>query len=210
LYGIQEIVVPGRSSAIPVASAAPAPEVESSTQLLLRAQEGDADARNTLFARYVPVLQRFARGRLPRWARDARDTGDLVQDSLLQTLKHIGSFRPSRDGALQAYLRQAVMNRIRDEIRKAGRRPKPATVPDVAADHASPLEEAIGQQALQRYEEALARLRAEDREAIIGRIELGYGYDELAGALDKPTAGAARLAVARALVKLAEEMERHG
>jgi RNA polymerase sigma factor (sigma-70 family) len=201
-------VVPGRSSAVPPAPAAPPPEAESSTRLLLRAQQGDADARDALFARYLPVLQRFARGRLPRWARDARETGDIVQDSLLQTLRHVGSFQPSRDGALLAYLRQAVVNRIRDEIRKAGRRPRPGTLPEVAAHGATPLEEAIGQQALQRYETALGRLREEDREAIIGRIELGYGYDELAAALDKPTPGAARLTVTRALVKLAEEMNR--
>ena len=193
---------------MPSPPATPAPEAESSTRLLVRAQQGDDEARNALFARYLPVLQRFARGRLPRWARDARETGDIVQDSLLQSLRHIGSFRPSRDGALQAYLRQAVMNRIRDEIRKAGRRPRPGTVPDVAAQDATPLEEAIGKEALQRYETALGRLRDEDREAIIGRIELGYGYEQLAAALEKPTPGAARLTVTRALVKLAEEMNR--
>jgi RNA polymerase sigma-70 factor (ECF subfamily) len=72
----------------------------------------------------------------------------------------------------------------------------------------SPLEEAIGQEALQRYEAALNRLKPAEREAVIARVEMGCSYDELAIALNKPTADAARKAAARALVRLAREM--HG
>jgi RNA polymerase sigma-70 factor (ECF subfamily) len=74
----------------------------------------------------------------------------------------------------------------------------------------SPLEQAIGREAVERYEEALARLKAEEREAIIARVEMGYTYEELAEALDKPTPDAARKAAQRALVRLAEEMKRGG
>ena len=72
-----------------------------------------------LLARHVVPLQRWASGRLPAWARAVTDTDDLVQDTLLQTFKHISDLEPRAAGALQAYLRQAVMNRIRDEIRRA-------------------------------------------------------------------------------------------
>ncbi len=51
-------------------------------------------------------------------------------------------------------------------------------------------------------------LKPEEREAIIARIELGYSYEELAAALNKPTADAARKTAQRALVRLAEEMKR--
>ncbi len=47
----------------------------------------------------------------------------LVQDTLLQTFKRIDAFEPRRVGALQAYLRQAVLNRLRDELRRKGRQP---------------------------------------------------------------------------------------
>ena len=70
----------------------------------------------------------------------------------------------------------------------------------------SPLDRAIGQEASARYEAALAELKPPEREAIIGRIELGYDYDELAAALGKPSGEAARLAVRRALLRLAEVM----
>jgi RNA polymerase sigma-70 factor (ECF subfamily) len=137
------------------------------------------------------------------------DTDDLVQETLLHTFKKIGDFEPRRVGALQAYLRQAVLNRLRDELRHRARQP-PVTglegVEDVTAR--SPLEEAIGRQAIEDYEEALGRLRPEEREAIIARVEIGYTYGELAEALGKPSAEAARKTARRALLRLAEEMNR--
>ena len=59
------------------------------------------------------------------------------------------------------------------------------------------------------YEAALGRLRSSDREAIVGRIEMQYSYEELATVLNKPTANAARVAVARALKRLVDEMRSH-
>jgi RNA polymerase sigma factor (sigma-70 family) len=182
---------------------------ESTFHLIDRARAGDHAALNRLFDRHLAPLRRWARGRLPRWARDLADTDDLVQETLLQTFKKIEDFEPRRVGALQAYLRQAVLNRIRDELRRKGRRPQAAELDGLEEDRAaSPLEQAIGQEAIERYERALARLRPEEQEAVIGRVEMGYGYDELAEALGKPTADAARKAAERALVRLAEEMTR--
>ena len=54
----------------------------------------------------------------------------------------------------------------------------------------------------------MTRLREEDRQAIIGRIELGLPYAELAPMLGKPTVAAAHMAVSRALLRLAKEMSR--
>ncbi len=90
---------------------------DSTTTLLERARAGDHAAIDALFARCVPPLVRWARGRLPRWARDLADTQDVVQEAVLQTFKHLETFDARGEGALQAYLRQAVMNRIRDHIR---------------------------------------------------------------------------------------------
>ena len=137
------------------------------------------------------------------------DTQDLVQETLLQTFNRMSVFEPEREGALQAYLRQAVMNRIRDEIRRVGRRPVHGELEGTEIDKArSPLELAVGMEEIDRYESALGRLRPEEREAIILRVELGYTYDELAHLLGKPTSGAAHKATKRALVRLAEEMAR--
>ena len=181
--------------------------ISSSLTLLELAQAGDQAALETLVARYRPRLERWASGRLPRWARDITDTQDLVQETLFQTFKRIESFEPRGDGALQAYLRQAILNRIREELRRVKRKPSKVDLDSQAeADGWSPLEEAIGREALERYERALAALRAEDREAIVARIELGYTNQQIAELLNKPSANAARMAVERAIVRLARKM----
>jgi RNA polymerase sigma-70 factor (ECF subfamily) len=183
-------------------------EAESTFQLLDRARTGDAAALDLLFARYLKPLQRWASGRLPRWARNAADTHDLVQDTLLSAFKQIGRFEPQREGSFRAYLRQAIMNRIRDELRRAGTRPAAATFDEAQHAHGvSPLDHAIGLETFERYEAGLATLEADEREAIIGRVELGQTYEQLAVGLGKPSPDAARMAVVRALVKLADVMK---
>lgn len=180
---------------------------ESTFELLTRARVGDDEAVNQLFARYLPRLRRWARGRLPQWARQATDTQDLVQETLLQTFRHIERFEPRREGAFQAYLRQAVMNRIRDELRKSNRRPESTAVDEsLPSEGPSPLAAAIGTEVFERYEAALARLRPIEREAIVARVELECTYEEMAQMLDLPSADAARKAAQRALVRLAWEM----
>jgi RNA polymerase sigma factor (sigma-70 family) len=180
---------------------------DGTAHLLARARGGDAEALDVLFARHLPNLRRWARGRLPRWARDMADTTDLVQDTLLQVFKRIDGFEARGAGALQAYLRQALLNRIRNEFRRASRQADRTSLgPDFVDDGTSPVEAAIGREAMERYEAALGRLSPIDREAVVCRIELGMSHEEIAEALGKPSAGAARVAVSRALVKLAEAM----
>lgn len=184
------------------------PAADATLTLLRRANEGDRAAADLLFARYAPALHRWARGRLPRWARDISDTHDLVQDAMLQTFKNLKGFDYRGEGALHAYLRQAVMNRIREELRRRDRRPEHGELDSAVEDDAlSPLETAMGRETTERYEAALARLSVEEREAIIARIELGLSHREIADALGKPTPDAARMTVARALTRLAREME---
>ena len=181
---------------------------ESTVELLARARAGDEAALNEVFARAIPLLKRWASGRLPRWARDVVDTDDLLQETVVSTLKHIDVFEYRVDSALQAYLRQAVMNRIRNEIRRATRHPSAETLDTATPDTAlSPLEELIGKQALDAYDEAMAALEPDEREAIIGRVELGLSYSQLAAAMGRPSADAARMAVGRALVKLARQLK---
>ncbi len=188
--------------------------VTASQVLLERIRAGDAAALNQLLQRYLPRLSRWASGRLPRWARDLSDTADLVQDTLMRTAVKLPQFEHRGDGALHAYLRSAVMNRIRDEIRRT-RRAAPVTSlettghVEIAAGDASPLEIAIGQELLERYDAAVERLDTEAREAVIARIEMGCSYAEIAEALGKNSTDAARMTVSRALVRLAREM-RHG
>ena len=158
--------MPGdRTGPVP-ASTGPARSIESTIQLLARARNGDHEAIEALFARHLGPLRRFARGRLPTRARDLADTDDLVQDALLQTLKRLDAFEPRHPGALQAYLRQAVLNRLRDHLRRQARAPGRVELDDDVVAGPSRIEQAVGLEALLAYEEALERLKPEDREAI--------------------------------------------
>jgi len=193
----------------PTAPTMTPPSADSTVELVERAKAGDRDALDRLFARFLPGLRRWASGRLPRWSRDMMDTDDLVQETVSRAVKIIDRFESRHEGALQAYLRQAVMNRIRDEVRRTKRMPMAMSLTDDHADRtASPLDTAIGHEAVERYEAALARLRPEDREAVVVRIEMDGTYQDVAQALGKPSADAARMAVTRALLRLAEEMSR--
>ena len=103
------------------------------------------------------------------------------------------------------------MNRIRNEIRRAMRRPNPDPLDSLPEDPApSPLEALVGKQAIEAYDTALEQLEPQDREVVIGRVELGLSYAELARATNRPSADAARMAVGRALLKLARILNPDG
>jgi RNA polymerase sigma factor (sigma-70 family) len=182
---------------------------EATIELLVLVKHGDKAALDRLLERCIPALRRWARGRLPQSARGMMDTVDLVQDTVLSAMRRLDAFEARHQGALQAYLRQAVMNRIRDIMRQRQRRPDQVALPEQLVDEQmSPLDRLIGSENVARYEAAVQRLAPADREAIVGRIELEYSYAELAVVLNKPTADAARVAVARAMKRLADEMGR--
>jgi len=195
--------LPGEDS---LSHGAPGPP-ENTATLLVRLRHGDEGARERLFARYLPILRRWAHHRLPRSARDLRDTDDLVQDTLLSALRRIDRFEHRGEGAFLAYLRQILLNSIRDDLRRAAARPHQTTIDDELPDHApSALEDVIGNELVTRFEDALARLEPEQREAIILRVEFRYSHQQVADALGKASANTARMTVARAMVALSRAM----
>jgi len=184
---------------------------EATVELLHKAKLGDESALDRLLERCIPALRRWAHGRMPASARGMIETADLVQDAVIAAMRRLDAFEPRHQGALQAYLRKAVLNRIRDIARRRKRGLDQTDLPDDLADErTSPLEQAIGQQNLARYEAAMQRLDAADREAIVARLELQQSYEELAVVLNKPTASAARMSVTRAMKRLAQEMRHAG
>ena len=103
----------------------PAPDrLDSTATLLRRFRQGDLAARDAILARYAPALRRWAQGRLPARARGLVDTDDLVQITLLRALGRLKEFEPRREGAFLAYLRSILLNQIREELRRALRRPR--------------------------------------------------------------------------------------
>ena len=151
---------------------------EPTLELVVRARAGDRAAVEALLQRCLPPLKRWAHGRLPAAARAYLDTEDLVQETALHVVRRLDQFEPRHVGAMQAYLRQSVINKIRDEVRKIVRHPGSVELPDdLESDKTSPLESAIQAETYDRYRQALSRLVSRDREIIVARIE-AQGWHE--------------------------------
>jgi RNA polymerase sigma factor (sigma-70 family) len=184
------------------------PDGEDPTiQLVLDAKRGDGAAIDALLRRCLPPLQRWAHGRLPAIARGQLDTCDLVQEVALHTLGRLAAFEPRQQGGITWYLRQATMNRIRDEIRKVVRRPRAVPLPeDLRSNRPSPLADAIEAEDYKRYRGAVSQLSPKDRALIVARVDRGWSNKMIAERLGMPSVSAANMAVLRAVRRLAKVM----
>lgn len=179
---------------------------ESTATLLALMRNGDDTARDRLLARFLPLLRRWAHGRLPGAARDLNDTNDLVQITLISALKHLDGFESRHEGALLAYLRTTLVNAIRGEIRRVGRHARPEPLADDGAMMVEEHSRRLDSDQWLDYERALAKLPEHKREAVVLRLEFGMSYAEIAAAMDRPSEAAANMMVSRALVELARHL----
>ena len=181
---------------------------EPTVELIMRARTGDAAAVEAILQRCLPSLKRWAHGRLPAAARGHLDTGDLVQDAAMNAIARLDTFEPRHVGAMQAYLRQSVMNRIRDEVRRFTRRPTPVELPeDYKSEEPSPEEHAIREQTYARYRAAMNTLKPRERELVIARVEAQWSAAEIAEHFGFNTVDGARMAVNRAMQRLGVAMK---
>ena len=185
----------------------PGSTLSSESRLLEQVRQGSHGAAEALFERYRSWLRGWTRGRLPRRGRGPVDTSDVVQETLGYTFTRLDWFKSKRGSAMRAYLRRVVENRIRDELRRATRR-RDAIAPQqplrTSEDGAPQLRRLVERDAWGRYVDALRRLRPRDRRLIVGRVELGYNYRQLALLERLSSPDAARMALRRAVVRLGD------
>ena len=93
----------------------------ATVDLVARARGGDETAWEILMRRYRGPLQRFARSRLARQPHRLADTDDVVQDVTINVFRRLHRIELRFPGALLAYLRRSVSNRVADEHRRAVR-----------------------------------------------------------------------------------------
>jgi RNA polymerase sigma-70 factor (ECF subfamily) len=182
----------------------------SSTELLLRRyQRGESGAGDLFFQRVMPSLYRWAHGRFATHLRGANDTRDLVQDAVIKALPKLPHLQYRRRKAVRAYLRTVVQNRFLDLVRRHDVRE--AGVDRVTAEMTprspSPHETLQEREDRERYLAGLQRLSPADRDLIVARVDLGYSYEQIALMTDRTSRDAARMAIARALRKLAAVMD---
>ena len=181
---------------------------QPTVELIIRARGGDSAAIEAILQRCLPSLKRWAHGRLPPAARGHLDTGDLVQDAAMNAIARLDTFEPRHVGAMQAYLRQSVINRIRDEMRRFTRRPASVALPeDFKSEDPSPEDHAIHEQTYARYRAAMNTLKPRERELVIARVEAQWTAPEIAEHFGFSTVDGARMAVNRAMQRLGVAMK---
>ncbi len=187
----------------------PAHPLETTALLLEQLRAGHPTARERLIRRVLPALTMWAHRRLPARARDLAETDDLVQVAISRALVRLDQFESRHEGALLAYLRQILRNLVRDEIRRVKSRSREELSDAVEDPGPSPLERTVSREVLDRYDRALRMLGEEAQQAVLLRVEFDYTYPQIAEALGKPSADAARMMVGRAMVELARHMREH-
>src|SRR3954463_2974372 len=171
----------------------------------------DINARNRMLEDALPALLRFARAKLPACVRRTMDARDVVHDVILRVLPNFDASSFADPAGLQAFLRKAIANQIIDEVRRAGRRSGSPDPLDSLAD-ASPsvLTQLLVQENRQRVRAALAQLSRDDRALIVQRFECEQKYADVARILNRTSANATRVAVKRAVRRIADTVERQG
>ena len=189
--------------------------IEATFDLLSRVRAGDDIAREDLFRRYQPALQRFLHGRLPSQARGVLDTQDVVQEACVRVFRSLDRFDHRGVGSFWAYLRQVAMNLVRDLPKTPGKLSLASPMPDEswaqpASDGPSPGTSALRREELEGFERALATLPEDKRNAVLMRVELDLDYRLIAEECGFPSPDAARMAISRSLEQIAREMSHGG
>lgn len=181
---------------------------ESTRGLVERGRRGDASAWETVFARITARLRFWTHRRMPRATRGQDQTRDVVQDAALGVWRNVNKLDLRKPGDLEAYLRGAVVNRIRDRARRIQREPQLVSVdPEIKDDLPTPLNMALSGERWARYQAAFNELTAAQREAIVARVEMGCSWEQVAEAINSPSAAAARMQFTRAVEYLRNAVE---
>ncbi len=149
----------------------------------------------------VPSLRAFAislSGNVDR-------ADDLVQETLLRAVANIDSFQPGTN--MSAWLFTILRNLFRSEYRKRRRE-----VEDVDCSYAESLNshpEQEGRMEMREFRTALAKLPADQREALILVGAAGFSYEE-AAAICECAVGTIKSRVNRARTRLADLLSIEG
>jgi RNA polymerase sigma-70 factor, ECF subfamily len=182
--------------------------------LLCAARDGDMEAVGKLLEKYRTPLQATAAAALPQELKAKLSASDLVQQTFLDAQRRISSFQGESPEILAAWLRAALANKLRDELRRF-KAPARAGVTEVSldadsrlrrglmSDSSGPVEKASRVEQQQRLGDCLARLPANYREVIHLRHRDNLSFGEIALRL-KISENAARKLWVRALAELRE------
>ncbi|MEN1726838.1 MAG: hypothetical protein AAGJ52_00235 [Pseudomonadota bacterium] len=183
--------------------------IETTRQLIQRCNAGGLDARGELVRRNLPVLQRWARGRLPLYGRDLPKTEDLMRTGVILAFRNLKRFETTGEGAFLAYLRTMLLSCAHEEVQKNVRNRQglmPADSNDASDERSQKIARTVFE--LEAFEELVNEMNEPKRSAVILRVEMGQDYDTIFKELELDSPNAARLLVQRGLAELARKMNR--
>jgi RNA polymerase sigma-70 factor (ECF subfamily) len=200
------------------------PDQTSASDLIRRCRQGEAAARDELFARYRQYLWLLAQGQIGGRLRTRCDPSDLVQQTLLEAFRDFTRFTGAHEAELLAWLRKILAHNLYNEARHQGAQRRDAarqvSLEEVqagldqssvtlgkclAAKVPSPSQAAGQREAAVHLADTLARLPEDYQTVLRMRVLEGLPAEEVAERMGR-TAGAVRMLQLRALTALREMM----
>jgi RNA polymerase sigma-70 factor (ECF subfamily) len=161
---------------------------EIDRDLLRSTLDGDATALNTLVAQLRPHIER----QLLRYPVADEDRRDLLQATLMQIVRRLGSFRG--DSSFSTWLFRVTANEalmmMRSQRRHRARLVDGIEFDDIAASSPSPEHEARGdvdaanRERDMRVRNALAELPQDYRDVVLAHYHMDLGLQEIADRFD--------------------------
>ena len=199
-------------------------DATASIDLVRRAKAGDARALDRLYERYYDRVRRIVRVRLGRGLRSHVDSGDILQNTFVESIKGLERFELREDASLIHWLGRIAENQIRAaaDYHGAQKRDRAREVPiegggagddvegvaELAADGTAPIDRLAHAEDVEVVESCLDELRPEYREVILHRDYAGASWAEVAEWVEAPSSDAARMLYARAIAQLSSLVHR--
>jgi RNA polymerase sigma-70 factor (ECF subfamily) len=158
----------------------------SDEEIMRAVQQGDLSAFEQIVLRHQAVAWNTA----CRFLNDPAEAEDVAQEAFLRVLDAAARYRPT--AKFQTYLLHIVTRLCLDRLRK--KRPLYTdNVPDVPAGGASPAGQMLDLERNQLVRQALDKLSAQQRAALILRYDEELSYQDIAAVLQVSTKAVERL-----------------
>ena len=158
-----------------------APGMPETTEAVARARAGDADAWGELYRDFAPAIFRFCRRALPT----REDAEDATMEIFMKLRDKLSQYDETR--SFTAWLYRVAANHCWDILRRRKIRQDKETddVENVPLEHPDPnqLDKLIEQKTSEEVRQALHKLGARARMALVLRYYSDMSYDEIADEL---------------------------
>jgi RNA polymerase sigma-70 factor, ECF subfamily len=191
----RELAAPVRPAAVEAPQETSYPELDLP---VAAAVEGDPQAVERLLTAIRPLVVRYCRARVGRFA----SADDVAQEVCVAVLKALPTYRDQGRSFL-AFVYGVAHHKVADAHRAARRNRTDsfAEVPEEVEGTIGPEQRALQVELAERMTQLLGTLPDRQREILVLRVVVGLSADETAAAMGS-TAGAIRVAQHRALARL--------